>query len=157
MIEVRDEMEIIDKGFPWGVLMGVIGSGIFYLIGDFFNNRNKLVLGKLKIYGKEKLEAYGRFFAFAQKLKNNCYPTADNRERDFLSIIEKHYKGKLELDIFYFDSSINKILKQFYEIYDEMTFPDSGPETENTKAFFEDELFSLISELEILTKKQGTI
>ena len=33
---------------------------------------------------------------------------------------------------------------------------DPGPDTENVNAFFEDELFSLISELEKSTNKQGS-
>jgi len=149
--------QIIDKGFPWGIVMGVIGAGIFNLIRDLFKNRHEISLEKVKIHDKDKLEAYKRLHAFTRELNDNCYPTADNRELNFLSIIDKHYKGKLELDTFYFDSSIKKILEQFYDIYSEMTFPDSGPETENVKAFFEDKLFSLISELEKLTKKQGIV
>jgi hypothetical protein len=151
-------MVIIDKGFPWGVLIGVIGSGIFYLIRDFFNNRNKLVLEKLKIYGKEKLEAYRRLFAFAQKLRDRCFPLADRKQNDFISIMSNYYKDKLELDVFYFDSNIIKILKEFNEMYICMTAPDLIPETEDAvKAFFEDKLFSLISVLEKLANKQGTV
>ena len=150
-------MGIIDKGFPWGIVMGIIVTGILNLIRGLLRNRHEISLEKVKIHDKDKLEAYKRLNAFTQKLGNNCAPTADNRELNFLSIIEKHYKGKLELDKFYFDPSIKKILKQFDDIYGEMTFSDSGPGTENVKAFFEDGLFTLNSELGKLVEKHRTV
>jgi len=140
--------------------MGIIdiASGIFHLIRDFFNNRDKLALEKLKIYGKDKREAYKMLFAFAQKLEDSCFPLAERKQNDFISIMSNYYKDKLERYYLDFDPKTKKILKEFNEMYICMTAPDLIPETEDgVKAFFEDKIFSLISKLKKLANKRGTV
>ena len=140
--------------------MGIIdiALGIFHLIRDFFNSRAKLVLEKLKIYGKNKREAYKMLFAFAQKLEDRCFPLAERKEGNFISIMSDNYKDKLERYYLDFDPKIKKILKEFNEMYICMTVPDLIPEIEDAvKAFFENKLFSLISELKKIANKRGTV
>ena len=111
--------------------------------------RYQLEIERVKLFDKDRTEAYRRLLRFAHKLKNHTFPLAADKRREFIRIIEEDYLDSVEHELIYFDEMSAKILDELESRYVCMSYSDLIPEMDQNeeREFLENKLFVLSDEL----------
>ena len=145
-------IDIIKAVAPYAIIV------LQVIISPYFVYRAaklKLDIERIRLHEKDKLEAYKRLFKFAHDLRNNTFPLADGKRPAFISLMQSHYVGKLQLDFIYFPDDIAKILDTLEEHFICMTRVELVPEMDlkDEEEFVERELSKLADLLANHVKK----
>jgi hypothetical protein len=133
----------------------ILGPAIVTAVVAFKVARYQLEIERVKLFDKDRTEAYRRLLRFAHKLKNHTFPLAEDKRKEFKSIMEQDYFGSIEHDLIYFDDTSIKILDELDSRYVCMTHPDLIPEMDRDeeREFLEKKLFGLSEELASQVRK----
>jgi len=103
----------------------------------------------MKLFDKDRTEAYKRLLRFARRLKHQTFPLAERKRNAFEKIMKQDYFDAVELDSIYFGQRPVAILDELESNYLCMTDPDlydvMAPDEE--KKFLEEKLYCLAVEL----------
>lgn len=127
----------------------ILGPAIVTAWVAFKVARYQLEIERVKLFDKDRTEAYRKLLRFAHKLKNRTFPLAEDKRKEFIRIMEQDYVGSVEQELIYFDEASAKILDELESHYVCMSHPDLIPEMDQDeeRRFLEDRLFVLSNEL----------
>lgn len=114
--------------------------------------RYKMV--RVRVHGKDKVDAYKRLLTFLYKLQGRLYPLAENKRDVFGCMMAREYREGIEKDMIYFTKKIRDDLKNLDGYYTWLTDGEFSEERDpqRVRLFAEKELPKLV---EGLVKKVG--
>ena len=90
----------------------ILGPAIVTAVVALGVARYQLKIERVKLFDKDRTEAYRRLLRFAHKIKNHTFPLAEDKREEFIRIMEQDYLGSVEHDLIYFDEASAKILDE---------------------------------------------
>lgn len=143
-----------------GTVLGAAISAAALIFREWLCNRNNLKLELVRLYGRDRLEAYKKLLTFAWRITETCYPLADNKSSAFIRIMETDFAKYVKPAYLYYDEDTIKMLDEFDNMYFSLTegradIPEEGEE--ELKRFLEGDLFDLASKLKELARKEAAL
>ena len=114
------------------------------------NLRNQVdsAIEALRIHDKDRTQAHKRLFAFANRVRNETFPMAEDKERGFERVMASDYWGKLQLDQIYFSDRAAEILAHFEGMYTCMNRGElADNNADEVRRFFDKQVFAQSQEL----------
>ena len=143
-----------------GTLMGAAISSVTLLIREWLANRNSLKRELVRLYGKDRLEAYKRLLTFVWRIADKCYPLADDKLSNFTRIMQTDFEKYVKPAYLYYDEETIKMLDKFDAMYFSCTQgrPDlTEQEERDLERFMEHDICDLALRLRDLARKEAAL
>jgi hypothetical protein len=127
----------------------ILGPAIVTAVVAYRTAKTHFETERMKLFDKDRTEAYKRLLRFARKLKNQTFPLAERKRNAFEKIMKQDYFDAVELDSIYFGERPVAILDELESRYVCMTDPDLIPEMDpdDERKFLDEKLYGLAEEL----------
>lgn len=127
----------------------ILGPAVVTAVVAYRTVKAHFEVERMKLFDKDRTEAYKRLLRFARKLRNQTFPLAERKRDAFKNIMKQDYFSALDLDSIYFGERPIKILDELESRYVCMTSADLIPEVDSNeeKEFLDEKLFNLAEEL----------
>ena len=141
------------------IILPVLGGGFLAILVNYFSNRQKnkhlQKMEYIKIFAKDKLDAYKELQRFSVHVETNLFPLSDNKAEKFRDIMGDEYEH-LVVNRLYYSNEIRGIIDRYTicyvyicnpELLAEMEYSESDIDFDN---FIKNEAFDHACRLQLL-------
>jgi len=131
----------------WADAVKILGPATLAAFVTHLSGKRQFEMAKWKLQQGDRVAANKRLFVFAQQLQGRVFPLAENKEAEFVELVEEQYFPALQVDAVHVSEEAAKILVDCEDIYYCSTKPELIQETEDSRKRLFDELFDKAQKL----------